>query len=134
VRKQTYTSEVKDKKLSVYATNKIKEVIESMEGKRIQITLGNPRRSTKQNNSYWGIAVPLLADYLGYSNEEMHELLRFQFLKAFKEDKKTGIMFEYVRSTTDLDTLEFNEYYEKIQRWAAIMFHVEIPDPEKKEE
>lgn len=93
-------------------------------GQQIEITVGvqKKRRSNPQNAYYWAVPVKLLGDYLGYEDDEIHEALKWQFLKIEGDPPS-------VRSTKKLSTTEFNEYIEKIIRWAALEFQVVIPDP-----
>lgn len=102
-----------------------------LEGKRIDTVLREHKsqRSNPQNAAYWGIAVEILADHLGYSKEETHDALRLKFLSRI--DEKTGLTV--TRSTTSLNTKEFSEYYDKIQRWAMEFLNCYIPSPNEAE-
>ena len=97
-----------------------------LEGKEIELTVRQKKtqRSLEQNKAYWGIAVEILSDHLGYERDEVHDLLRAKFLSRI-DDK--GLMI--IRSTTSLSTKEFSEYYDSIQRWAAQFLNCYIPDP-----
>ena len=101
------------------------EYIESLEGKYVEVTVRKERsqRSLNQNNYYFGVVVKMLSDFTGYEQDEMHEILKQQFLK-----KVNAGGFEYVRSTTKLSTTEFEEYLDVVKRWAALLGCV-IPDP-----
>lgn len=89
-------------------------------------------RSTQQNRAYFGIAVKLIGDHLGYDREEMHKALAGKFL-GFDEVKIGDEVMLVPKSTTHLSTREFNEYYAKIQRWAAEFLNISIPDPNEEE-
>jgi hypothetical protein len=82
-------------------------------------------RSIQQNRYYWGVVVDLLAAYTGYLPEEMHEALKFKFLRI-KRDK----LPDTVKSTAGLSKDDFCEYIDSIQKWAATEMGVVIPDPE----
>jgi hypothetical protein len=82
-------------------------------------------RSTQQNRFYWGLVVDLLAVHTGYTPDEMHEALKWLFLRI-KRDK----LPDTVRSTATLTKDEFGEYIDQIQKWAAVDMGVVIPDPE----
>jgi hypothetical protein len=88
-------------------------------------------RSNSQNSYYWGVVLPLLSEYLGYSCEEMHEICRFKFLRVRRliagEDIEVG------SSTTKLNTKEFQDYLENIRRWGAGL-GVNIPEPNEAQE
>lgn len=82
-------------------------------------------RTLKANAYYWVAVVGIPAQHFGYSVEEMHEALKWLFLRKFEEGKP-----ETVRSTTELSTVEFSEYVEKCRKWAAEEGLV-IPDPDE---
>jgi len=70
-------------------------------------------RSVLQNRYYWGVVVGILSAELGYSDDEMHDALRFQFLQ--KRDGKLPT----IRSTTTLSTVEMEQYLATIRNWAS---------------
>lgn len=68
----------------------------------------------------------MLAEEIGLTPEETHEVLKHKFLNPFE---KMG--YKIYPNTTQLTTVEFNTYIEKIQRWSAQEGCV-IPDPNEK--
>ena len=70
-------------------------------------------RSSQQNNYYWNI-VRILAEELGYTENEMHSTIKNHF---------------EVESTKTLSTKEFSSFIERIVRWSAIELNIVIPDP-----
>ena len=86
------------------------------------------KRTNEQNAYYWGVVIPILSDHFGYDSEEMHMVLREKFLRIH-DDKHPD--FVIAKSTAKLNTAEFVEYIEIIQRWASIEHQTYIPDPEK---
>lgn len=96
------------------------------EGKSVDVTVTLHRkdRTEAQNKYYWAVVVNILGDYFGYSPEEMHQALKMKFLMLEDADKKVPTTM----STTYLSTAEFSEYVEKIKRWAAEEYQVDIPD------
>jgi len=99
------------------------------DGCEMFMVLGNKTnatvRSEQQNRYYWGVVVDLLAVNTGYTPDEMHEALKFKFLRVRREK-----LPDTVRSTARLTKDEFCEYIEGIQRWAAVEMGVVIPDPD----
>lgn len=87
-----------------------------LEGKRVELTVERERhnRSLNQNSYYWGVVIEILGNHWGYAPEEMHEALKFKFLKLHED---TGLVT--VRSTAKLSTKEFGDYIDSIVRWAA---------------
>jgi len=100
----------------------------SFEDKRIELVLRKKQsqRSINQNNYYWGVVVRILADFCGYTDDEMHQALKIEFLSTKIADDK-GLM--RVGSTAKLNTDEFVQYTNNIVRWAAETYGVFIPDP-----
>jgi len=103
--------------------------LNSLNGKDIELIIRerNLVRTSPQNAYYWAVVVELIAEELGYDKEEAHEALKFKFLR-----KHSGKL-PSVRSTTDLDTKEFEDYVEKIRRFAAEELNINIPDPNQVE-
>ena len=83
-------------------------------------------RSLKQNKFYWKYIVGILADELGYDKDSMHETLKAKFLRE-PHDTIPGVF--RVKSTTELSTIEFIQYYKEVQVWAADFLNIYLPDP-----
>jgi hypothetical protein len=103
--------------------------LSKLEGKEIELIIRQKKsqRSLDQNSYYWGVVVAILGDHCGYDPEEMHEALKFKFLRKGKEGLET------VTSTTDLNTKEFEDYLERIRRWASMELNCFIPQPNEVE-
>ena len=84
-------------------------------------------RSIQQNRYYWRVIIGTLSGGLGYFPEEMHEILKSLFLKDWIKFKGEEICI--VRSTTSLNTKEFEEYQSKIRTWASVDHQIYIPLP-----
>ena len=85
-------------------------------------------RSLPQNRCYWGLVLPTIANDIGYSTEELHEALKMKFLP--REYVMLGDKEQEVRkSTTQLSTIEFNQYLEAIIAFAGTELGVSIPPP-----
>ena len=82
------------------------------------------QRSLPQNAYYFGVVCVELGNHLGYTVDEMHSAIGLEFLLVSKEGKP-----DYIRSTTDLDTQEFNEFLEQVKQWSAEFHGCYIPDP-----
>ena len=72
------------------------------------------KKTNKQNNYYRGVVIKLLAKEVGYSVHDMHEVLKFKF---------------DVKSTSKLSQDEFQDYLDRIIRWASEYLGVVIDDP-----
>lgn len=105
------------------------DYFKKLSGKRIELTLKEEKsqRSLNQNSYYWGVVLKVLSEHTGYDPDDIHEICRYMFLKSFKTVGSKEL--EYVKSTADLNTAEFEEYLEKIRRWAAVELNCYTPLP-----
>lgn len=102
---------------------------------RFTIVKFRPRRTDRQNRFYWPAFVQPFADYLRvgkpqFTDEMAHEVLKRMFLEESVCDTNTGQVFTYVRSTTDLSTVEFNGYLDKIADLFVNELNLPAPSPE----
>lgn len=102
--------------------------VRQLAGARVEVTIrrAKTKRSLRQNAYYWGVVVVMLAEHLGYQTDEMHEALKFKFLRI-AQDEIDGL--PRVRSSASLSTAEFNAYVENVVTWAGAEFGLNIPDP-----
>lgn len=110
----------------------LKDFLDSVDGEQITLVFEKyfekRYRSLQQNNYYWGVVVATFQDYTGYTKEETHEVLGKAFLTYEKVSPKTGRKAVFVKSTTDLDTKEFEEYMQKC-RELGMKYGLNIPEP-----
>lgn len=95
-------------------------------GSAVEVVV-RPRRDTRssnQNRYYFGAVVRPLADHLGYTEDELHEALKWKFLRKEAEGPLAT-----VRSTASLDTVEFEDYLERVRTWASAELSYTIPLP-----
>lgn len=104
-------------------------------GKNIRVTFERKRkkRSLLQNNYYHGVVVQEIRLGLlnvGYemSTEEVHSFLKQKF-NCIEISSAYGEVMEVPGSTTELTTIGFIEYIERIARWASEYLAVVIPLP-----
>lgn len=112
-------SDPKDKQLILTA-------VRNLAGrKRISWCDARPRRSDRQNRYYWPCFVQPFGDYLrGQGNEHFtdemaHAVLKEMFLKTTVVDSETGRELSFTRSTTELNTGEFNDYLDRVAQFLA---------------
>lgn len=120
-----WRGKVEGGKLLLYDQQEFLDYRNRFEGQDVSVIIKRWRdpRSSPQNRYYWGLVVPLLADHCGYDREEMHDALKWRFLRIHDEgDLPT------VQSTAALNTEEFTDYIEHVRALAAAM-GVIIPDP-----
>lgn len=112
-----------DDKYRLFAT------LKGLKGKQnIKIQKHRNKRSNKQNKYYWGIVIAYISNETGFTDKEVHELLKFKFLQTSKVSKQ-GSVETFIQSTTELDTLEAEEYLDKIRIWALNFLNLPIPLP-----
>lgn len=73
-------------------------------------------RSTQQNKKYWAL-IKELANYLGYSEHEMHELMKYKFL-SYKQEM-LGDEMVVIPSTSKLTIKEFVDYLANVESFAV---------------
>jgi hypothetical protein len=82
----------------------------------ITIKKKHKERSLEQNAYMWWIVYDIISKELWYEIDEVHEVMKEKFLMkkiSVKTDKR--VKFRRIRSTSDLTTVEFEEYMEKIR-------------------
>jgi hypothetical protein len=99
----------------------------------LSISIKKKKRSSHQNEYYWGCIVPLVQKGLhdlgnDFSKQMTHEFLKANFNKK-EIELKEGHWIDSPGSTTELSTIEFMEYIARIQQFAAEMLGIVIPDP-----
>lgn len=90
-------------------------------------------RSTPQNNYYRGIVINTAREgfkEIGYimTNDQTHEYFKKKF-NIVQLCNKEGIIIEVPDTTTELNTVEFCEYVEKIRQFSAEYLGIDIPSP-----
>lgn len=116
----------------------IRDIKANFAGKEFQITLERKykKRSSDQNAYYWGVIIRLITLAINeqqgenYSETQVHEFLKFRYLKIEKIDESTGeLIFTATRSTSDLKTWEFALYIEQCIQFASVYLGIAIPTP-----
>lgn len=93
----------------------------------MELKLYKKNRSLAANRLYW-LWIKAIGDEIGYESDELHAIMADKFLpdevveyggKQIKKDK----------STSRLNTKEFTEYLEKVDRFAASELGIVLPSP-----
>jgi hypothetical protein len=119
-----------------YEKVRIQRFVQAMpEGTRLELILRKYKRlvTNDQRGYYWGVVVPILAEYFGHDNkQDMHEDLKIYFNPAQSRINPEDIVGG---STTKLSSENFygaeNSYVKRIVRWAAQEYGINIPDPDE---
>lgn len=99
--------------------------VRALAGKHVEIVIRKRRtkRSPQANRFYWGHVLELIAEAAGYSKDEAHEALKYEFLR---EDGDGPLV--KVKSTADLSTEEFSAYLERCMVLGASHYGIEWAD------
>jgi len=86
----------------------------------VEVKKQKNNRSMMQNNYYWKCIVQVLAEELGYFNDEMHDTLKVKFASEWQsiEVNNKTIGLQTVNSTARMNTKAFEVYAETIRIWA----------------
>lgn len=85
------------------------------------------KRSLAQNRLYW-MWIPYLAKHFGYTDDEMHDELKYAFIGENVYTNRKGVQRTKPKSTTKLKTKEMAEYLTKIEV-LAVSNDVILPMP-----
>ena len=95
---------------------KLNDLVEQEGNWQVLIKERNSDRSVEQNARLWEL-YSSVGNYLGYTAEEMHDLMGYKFLlieKNIGREKVTKVL-----STTKLNVKDMQQYQEKIEAWAS---------------
>lgn len=110
--------------------------LQTLIGQNVEIIVRRKRsqRSLDQNKWHWGIAIPLIADALGYDKHEYEDLHYAIVAKCFGThfDEKLQQQVPNAHSS-GLTTVQFSELMEWEVRWAATEFGIVVPLPNEAE-
>jgi transcription-repair coupling factor (superfamily II helicase) len=108
--------------------SKIKQ-IDLTKGFSVDISQKRKVRSISQNSLYW-LYLTCIEFETGTDRSDLHDI----FKKKWILPKKIVLFGEEIDrySTTDLNTLQFKEYLDKIQIFASVELSIKLPDPEDK--
>jgi hypothetical protein len=90
----------------------------------LQINRAKDKRSLNQNRYYWGVIVSLFSQATGLTSNESHQELSSMFLMYERSGKN------FTKSTTELDTKQFEDYTEqcRVFMWHELNVHVPLPN------
>lgn len=147
--KLTYHGKVENGKLSLLPSGQrriAKDLKNEFEGQAVTVTFTKRKktRSLSQNAYYWAVVLPLLIEGftdlgnagLNPNNSEhvkwMHDEMKKLHLANGREVvDANGEVHTLAASSKDLSTVEFVEYIQNIQIWAADCLGIRIPDPQE---
>ena len=122
--KPIFFGEIIDGKIKLKLRDAFSNYLKTLEGKEIELRVERKKKGrTKSQNSYYWLILTFIGDQVGAEAEDLHTTFKAEFL--IDRTKK----FPIVRSTTTLDTLEFIQYIEKIERKMS-EFGIQLPSPD----
>lgn len=80
---------------------------------KIEVKPHKKIRSLNQNNYYWGVVLQIISEDTGHTPEELHDVFRKMFL-SHTTKKVFGLTLDHLATTTDLTTVEFMNYIDRI--------------------
>ena len=95
---------------------KLNDLVEQEGNWQVLIKERNSDSSVDQNSRIWEL-YSSVGNYLGYSPEEMHDLMGYKFLLIEKNIGRERVT--KVLSTTKLNVKDMQQYQEKIEAWAS---------------
>ena len=112
------------------------EAFKAFDGKEVELTVRQNanQRTNAQNAYYWGVCLQMISEYTGYTEDELHVIFKRKYLidnnriLEISRKKLIDSNIPYL-STTQLHTVEFNEYLEKIRNFASLELGIYIPEP-----
>lgn len=136
--KHEFITSVNKGKLGVITSKQIKTTIEKYEGCRIILTIDkcNGKRSNQQN-SYIHFLFSVLTDALNdLGNElnmlEVKDMMKAKYLLVDVVNEKTGeVLGQRIKGTSECTTVELNDFFENVIRWASELGIV-LPYPNEK--
>lgn len=87
------------------------------------------KRSTEQNKYYFGVLLQEYGIACGASPEECHTHLAWTYLTEHSQNPITGEQISKTKSTTELNTKQFEEYMELCRRDCLETYNHIIPLP-----
>jgi hypothetical protein len=141
---QVFRGKASGGKLSLYKRKEFDKYLGTIEGEidlilrkhRKPRTSGNDWEKSNQNGYYWGVVIPALVNYyhdqsvklnkpeMALTPDQVHEGIKFLFL-----NEGTFTKFSKIKSTKDLNTLEWESLMQQIRDWAMEEYHLYIPEP-----
>ena len=88
-------------------------------------------RSNNQNSYIWAVPIKMIADETGHTPQEVYDALWIEYCIEQKgyASKTFRQKLESSKRPSGLNTVEFNDWKEWLQRKGAEWFGINIPDP-----
>lgn len=124
--KAKFRAIVQSGELRFTCPERFQNALRGLEGRDVEVSVNIYRkgRTSQQNRYYWGVVVDMLSGEIGYSREEMHEVLLDEH--GLRKDLPNGS--QRVMRSTEYTTVEFEEYLSKIRQcYAQRGYYLPLP-------
>jgi hypothetical protein len=114
--KNTFFAEIQDGELKIENFADWAARLCKLEGEKVMIKIEKRRklRSLDQNSYFHGVILPILADELGYTAQEVKGVLKWHFK---------------IPHTSELSTVEFEDFCKRVREWASADLSIYLPSP-----
>ena len=118
---------VKNGKLILNNDRRFNDNLNIFEGEEVEIRIKvrTNNRTNEQNSLYWKW-INIMSEETGFTKEEMHELIKYKFLKRTSINNN-GIEEVKLKSTTTLTVKEFTKLMENILYWSNNTLNINLP-------
>ena len=118
---------VKNGKLILNNERRFNDNLNIFEGEEIEIRIKvrTNNRSNEQNSLYWKW-INIMSEEIGFTKEEMHELIKYKFLKRTSINNN-GVEEVKLKSTTTLTVKEFTKLMDDILYWSNNTLNINLP-------
>jgi len=119
-----FSGKIENGNLRINKIDEFHSYIKKWEGKEVQFSIKRKsKKRTESQNAYYWACMNVIAEDTGNDPEILHNTFKAKFLVDHSGK------FPVVRSTTELGTIEFGDYIEKIRVFVAD-FGIELQSPE----
>ena len=118
---------VKNGKLILNNERRFNDNLNIFEGEEIEIRIKvrTNNRSNEQNSLYWKW-INIMSEETGFTKEEMHELVKYKFLKRTSINNN-GVEEVKLKSTTSLTVKEFTKLMDDVLYWSNNTLNINLP-------
>ena len=98
-----------------------------LEGKQVTVSVAKRKvaRTLPQNSYLWGVVYPVIAEYTGYTSDDLH--YRVEPILALRMvTDENGL--RVVKKTSEMSTDEFSAYVGAVKVWAWHELNLYIPE------
>lgn len=138
-RKFTHTAFVDDSAKLILPRSFFEDVAIHLKGRKVFVTIEDADgiRTIDQNAYYHAAIVEPITRRFNELGErfdvgDVHEILKYKFLKEFRIDEHGEIKFEFVRSSSELKVYEFILFVDDCIQYAAEHLELAIEPPRKR--